>query len=152
MINFDDLQWEEPNAMKFYSEMKDGEIVAVWSVHNNTTFRANNGWHTAERITGKTSEIYQLFNDGQLDYRGKNESNCNDLAIWNARERFVKIEMTEKQGRGYSGGHNTAVRKGWSTYTPKPEAGSVMWLDITSQGRFTGYYPATRMYKLAVAQ
>ena len=151
MLSFDDLKWSEPDAMKFYSEMKDGEIVTVWRINNGTAFRTKDGWDFAFRITDKTSEMYQLFNDGQLDYRGKSKSDCNDLAIWGARERFVNIEMTEKKGRGYSGGHNTAVRKGWSTYTPTPEIGSVMWLDITQQGRFTGYYPATRMYKLATS-
>lgn len=148
MLNFDDLVWNEPDAIKFYSEMKDGEIVAVWRINNNTTFRAKDGWDFAFRITAETSEMYQLFNDGQLDYRGSDKSDCNDMAIWGARERFVKIAMTEQKGRGYSGGHNTAARLGWSTYTPAPEVGSVMWLDITQQGRFTGYYPAMRTYKL----
>jgi len=151
MLEFDDLIWDEPQAIKFYSEVKDGEIVAVWRINNGTAFRTKDGWDFAFRITDKTSEMYQLFNDGQLYYRCKNENDCNDLAIWGARARFVKIEMAEKKGRGYSGGHNTAVRKGWSTYEPKAEAGSVMWIDITRQGRFTGYYPATRMYKLVTA-
>lgn len=146
-ITFDDLVWEKPHALKFYSEIADdGKIVAVWQ----TKTINERGYEFASRITATTSRLFQLFSDGQLQGGKESENSRNDLAIWEARERFQKIEMSEESGHGYSGGHNTATQRGWSTWTPNPKEYCVMHQDITRQGQFTGYWPKTRSYTLVV--
>ena len=46
------------------------------------------------------------------------------------------------EGRGYSGGHNTADRLGWETSKPQPPCQAIAWWDETREGTWTGYYPA----------
>jgi len=55
----------------------------------------------------------------------------------------VHLRAVEEEGRGYDGGHASAVREGWPTYHPKPKKGAIVSLKLESNGRFGGYRPYT---------
>lgn len=134
--------------MKFYSEINDGgEVVAVWQIGEE----GDGDYRLVYRVSLEVRSRFQLSSNGQLfpvrHWTKKMSSEASEL--WEKREQFPKIVATEKKGQGYSGGHNTAARLGWSTWTPEPVPGCIMHLDTSRQGRFTGYSPSMRSYERA---
>ena len=67
-------------------------------------------------------------------------------------KRAIRVKKVLLKGRGYSGGHNTAMRLGWQICYPTPPKGTLLSWDMTRQGAFTGYYPATMFLVAADAQ
>jgi hypothetical protein len=66
-----------------------------------------------------------------------------EKAIWEERETYDRLLLVRANGRGYSGGHNTADRLGWSVSYPSPKRTAVLWWDSSHQGTWTGNYPQT---------
>jgi len=54
----------------------------------------------------------------------------------------VRVRRVRRKGRGYSGGHNTAARLGWSVSYPAPDKDWLLYWDTTDQGAFTGFHPS----------
>ena len=46
------------------------------------------------------------------------------------------------QGKGYDGGHNTAIRLGWETSYPIIPKGTLAYWDVTLEGTWQGCHPA----------
>lgn len=53
-----------------------------------------------------------------------------------------RVKLEKIDGRGYSGGHNTAGRLGWGISHPTPPSDALAWWDTTTSGNWTGYYPS----------
>src|SRR5690606_20145453 len=76
--------------------------------------------------------------------RGSNASLPADVQEVIDSGKAIPAVVERVEGRGYSGGHMTAVKHGWATSHPT-DKGQEPFLhswDSTTQGAFTGYYPA----------
>jgi len=65
-----------------------------------------------------------------------------DCSEFPSTENAVRVRRVRRAGRGYSGGHNTAARLGWSVSYPAPDKNWLLYWDTTDQGAFTGFHPS----------
>lgn len=65
---------------------------------------------------------------------------------WNFADTVLRLRTVREDGKGYSGGHNTAERLGWQTYHPAGKKDAFFVRELADEGRFTGYHPYTLSY------
>ena len=92
------------------------------------------------------SEDFQLSGKGEINFGFSNGDNREEFPLsllWANRSKAEKGLYQCEAGTGYSGGHNTAERLGWSTGHKAPEPEAILWWKTATVGSFTGYFPYT---------
>lgn len=119
----------------------------LWDGNNLWAFNATEGVLLYKQDDTLMVRYFTIAPDGEVN-RGHQflvPSYERELrALWEDRRSAGKASLVTTYGKGYSGGHNTALREGWRTYHSDPEKAAALYIQGCREGHCTGSQPWTQ--------